>query len=285
MKTHIDFRVVAEEFFRAFPKSNIYFLLDQSGLPGLCQQLSRGSAAWINLFNRTTEASALAVAPILVLVGSNGDSHATQRLFNWIAEKGTYTSTVTVLSSPLPMDLMAERLKNRLGVRISENMEAMLRFFDPRILESLERILTIEQSAAFFGTAEAWRYVDRTGKLKRIDSEFHIVDRLPTPLTFTQKQEFDLIDASEIDQVLDLVRTNVPSAMADRPLCEQYDFIKHEVEIAKRHGFDSVLKYAFYIVVPVLEGEDFVGSAEWENFLDKVKNNDFDFLEKFAAIN
>jgi hypothetical protein len=277
MSEYLHLYAIAEESLRNSPNSSLYFLLDHSGLPGLCQKLSNRSAAWVSIFSGTTEAGALEVAPILILIGSNGRMHLSRNMFEWIGQEGTYNSTVIMLLSPLAINPMMRRLRARLDVKLSENMDAMLRFYDPRVLESLPNILSTDQSISFFGAAEAWEYIDRTGRLRKIESSFNEIDKFLAPLVLDQTQEFDLIDASEVDQVLDLVRTNVPAIMLNIPPREQYEFVRQRVEAAKKCGLDSVLKYVLYIVVPMLEEARFNVAENWARFIANLNSNDFEF--------
>ncbi|WP_020651644.1 DUF4123 domain-containing protein [Massilia niastensis] len=193
MSSRIDFRVIAEESLAEYPTSNLYFLLDHGGLPGLYRQLSRSSLGWTSLFDSTREANALAVAPFLILAGSNGQLRMSRSFLEWLGENGTYSSTVIMLSSPLQIEPMTSRLTARLDVRISENMEAMLRFFDPRVLESLIEILSVEQAKEFFSPAQAWRYVDRAGRMAGVTTFFNVQENFSAPLVLSQQQEFALL--------------------------------------------------------------------------------------------
>lgn len=282
MNTYLDFHSMSEIFLSAYPTSNLYFLLDHGGLPGLRQKLSESSTAWVSLFDETKEVGALDLAPVLIMAGSNRRVQIANGLLEWLGRKSTYTSTTIVLSSPLPIDLMRMRLKARLDVRLSEDMDAMLRYFDPRVLENLGRVLTVEQSSAFFNLAQAWWYIDRVGQLSKIDSEFHLEDDFSPPLALTQTQEFDLIELSETDQAFYLIKKNFPLALTHLPPHGQYIFLQKKIEAAKKLGLDSVLKYVLYIVVPILEEEKFVNTSSWQCFLDKLRRNDFDFSELFA---
>lgn len=283
MNAYFDFHSISENLLRDYPTSNLYFLLDHGGVPGLRQKLSETSTAWVSLFDETKEIGALDLAPVLILAGSNRYVQIANGLLEWIGRKSTYTSTTIILSSPLPIDLMRKRLKARLDVRLSEDMDAMLRYFDPRVLENLGRVLTVEQSSAFFNLAQAWWYIDRVGQLSKIDSEFHLEDDFSPPLVLTQTQEFDLIELSETDQALYLIKKKFPLALAHLPPHGQYIFLQQKVEAAKKLGLDSVLKYVLYIVVPILEEENFVNTSNWQCFLDKLRRNDFDFSEFFAS--
>lgn len=279
MSACIDFRTLAQELVAAHPASNLYFLLDHAGMPGLHRQLRGSAVQWSSLFDGSNEANALQVAPFLVLAGSEGQLRMFRALFEWIGKHGTYSSSVVMLTSPLDMETLRHRLTARLDVRLSANMEAMLRFFDPRVLESLFKLLTPDQARMFFSPAESWRYVDRAGKLVSVTTAFDAQENFSAPLVLNEQQEFALLDACEIDQVLDLLRQNMPRLIATLLLSDQSTFVGRAIGTARQHGIDSVYKFSLYAAVSLLQGDAFVHGPQGERFLDVLKKDDFDSPE------
>jgi hypothetical protein len=284
MSPCIDLRAVAQESLADRPESNFYLLLDHGGLPGLHRQLEKSSAEWVSLFDCTNEANALVVAPILILIGSNGKLQMSRSLFEWIEKNGTYTSTVIMLSSPLQIESLRKRLTVRLDVRISENMKAMLRFFDPRIFEGLMQVLGHEQLATFLAPAEKWWYVDRAGKLMSVDTTFNVVDELALPLVLSAKQEFDLIDASDSDRVLASLRENVPDLIQKQPLSAQYDFVATNLQVARNAGLTSLADFVLYNIVVLIKGLDFIRSETWSSLMDEVASKSADFMKLVLSL-
>ncbi|QNA90177.1 DUF4123 domain-containing protein [Massilia sp. Dwa41.01b] len=280
MSTSIDFRALAQEIAAAHPDANLYFLLDHAALPGLHRQLTRSSAQWASLFDCSREANALQVAPILVLAGSEGELQVPRSLFSWIREHGTYSSAVVILTSPLGMTTLRDRLAARLDIRLSENMEAMLRFFDPRVLESLLTILPAAQARTFFSPADCWRYVDRTGKLASVVTVFDAIDDFSAPLVLGEEQEFKLFEACEIDQVLDLLRRNMPKLLATLPLADQSTFVCNVIETARQHGISSVFKLSVFATISLSQGEKFMKSLEGVRLIDELKKDESDLLDR-----
>lgn len=275
MSTPIDFRAVAQEILAAHPDSNLYFLLDHAGMPGLHRQLLASSVEWSSLFDCSREANALQVAPFLVLAGSVGQLRMFRHLFKWIGEHGTYSSSVVMLTTPLDIGGLRNRLAARLDVMFSENMEAMLRFFDPRVLESLVSILSAEQAEPFFGAAESWRYVDRSGKLVNFNTKFDPQNNFSAPLLLTQRQEIALLDACEIDQVLNLLRENFSNLLRTVPPADQPAFVSESIGMAKQGGVESVFKFSIFTATILMYRKRFADGAERERLLDELKRNDF----------
>lgn len=272
MSYSVDLGQVVEKFLVACPNSNLYFLLDHGGLPGLHRELLKSCVAWVSLFEHTSETSALAVAPILVLVCTKSRRVAPRSLLEWTAKNGTFSSSIVILASPLGINDIGERLSSRLAARLSDNLEVMLRFFDPRVLERLIRVMPEGQKNAFLGLAESWTYVDRAGDLIDISVAFSDRETFSAPFVISQQQEFALLEASEIDQVLDLLRTNFPDSLALITKSEQSDFVAYQIDSARKLGFNSVLQFSIHAARLLLEGDGFVDSPLYPAFLDEVRS-------------
>ncbi|SDC89488.1 protein of unknown function [Massilia sp. PDC64] len=273
MSYFVDLGRVVEKFLVACPNSNLYFLLDHGGLPGLHRELLKSCVAWMSLFEHTSETSALAVAPILVLVCKKNRRVAPRSLLEWTANNGTFSSSIVILASPLDLDEIGERLSSRLDARLSDNLEVMLRFFDPRVLGSLIKIMPEDQKNAFLGLAESWAYVDRAGDLIDISVTFNDRENFSTPFAISQQQEFALLEASEIDQVLDVLRSNFPDSLALIKKPEQSTFVACQIDSARKLGFNSVLQFSLHAARLLLEGDGFVNSPVYPEFLDEVRSN------------
>jgi hypothetical protein len=284
MNPCIDLRAIAQASLAERPESNLYFLLDHGGLPGLHRQLQKSSAEWVSLFDCTNEANALVVAPILISIGGNGKLQMSRSLFEWIGKNGTYTSTVIMLSSPLQIELLRKRLTSRLDVQISEDMKAMLRFFDPRTFEGLMTVLSPEQLATFLAPAERWWYVDRVGKLMSVEARFNAVDESTVPLELSTKQEFDLIEASDPDRVLASLRENVPDLIQKQPLSAHYDFVATNLQAARNSGLTSLADFVLYNIVVLIKGLDFIRSETWSSLMDEVASKPADFMELVSSL-
>lgn len=280
----IDFRAVAEEFLGTHPASNVYFLLDHGGLPGLHRQLLRGSAEWVSLFDGTQEASALAVAPFLVLVGRSGRLQMSRSLFEWIGEHGTYSSSVIILASPLEIDFLRLRLAARLNVRLSEEMDALLRFFDPRVFEGLTKILSPEQAAPFFGFAEGWIYVNREGRLISFASSLDYKGEASEPLQLSQEQEGALLVESEIDQVIGLLENNLPQLMGGISAANKFELINSVMHEARAGGLDTILKISLCEAIALNKGKDFIEEGGLNRLIAELRQENCNFFEVISKI-
>lgn len=249
MNTFIDFREISKKIAEENTKENLFFLIDQSGMPGLYRRLTHSSVRWTSIFINSREESALEVAPILMSVGEKGRLGLPRAIFGRIGEQGTYTSTVMMLVSEASLECLGSQLSDRLNVILSENMEAMLRFFDPRVFESLLGILTQKQMRNFLSPATIWYYVDRSGCLQQVKGEYegsHIPFEF---LELNQDQEAALLSASEVDQVMASLHSNVPALIAKTPLKEQAAAIVKIIHDVRSERIESIKNLTLYVMI------------------------------------
>lgn len=255
METAIDLCAIVSNRRDAHPDTHLYLLLDHAGLPKLMGMLKQCAMQWCSLFDETRESAALAVAPILVVVGSPRE-RLTGIFLEWIVQHGAYASAVTLLDSPIEIADLRRRLVARLDITLTEDMAAVLRFFDPRILAQLRTTLTPEQALAFFSVASRWWYIDRAGVLMTFDAQFTADDGAGIPLVLDQSQEFALVDASEVDQVLSMLNEEVPNLMRDMAPPERYSFVVEQISLAKREGLESLIELVIYVATAITARQD-----------------------------
>lgn len=270
MSALIDFRTVAGQLVEENAESNVFFLIDQGGMPGLYRQLRQTSTCWASLFSGSKEESALEVAPLLILAGANGRLVLSRAIFSWIGGRGTYTSTVMMLVSPTGLEPLQGQLSARLDVLLSEGMEAMLRFFDPRVFESLLTILTNEQAKIFLSPAISWHYVDRVGNFINVKAEYQKSQILSDFLTLSRDQETALLSASEVDQVMQLLDSNVPDLMRKIPLRERANSIFKIIKSAKFQKIESTLHLALCVMVIMIDEKENLSENDWNCISSKL---------------
>jgi hypothetical protein len=282
MSGALDLHRAAQDILAAQPATQLFFLLDHGGLPGLQRRLAHDQAQWASLFDGSRQESALSVAPLLVHAGSAGAVRLSRSLLAWLAEHGTYSSSIILLTSPHDLATLRARLAARLDLKLSQNMDALLRFFDPRVLASLIRILPAAQATPFFSPADSWCYVDRAGKLVSVPTAFDHHERFYPPLVLAESEEFALLAACEIDQVLHLLRETVPIALSALPLSAQPAFVERAIAMAKMKGIDSVFKCSLFAALCLVQGSALMEGAPGQNFLDALTADEEDLLEKMG---
>jgi hypothetical protein len=251
--------------------ASLYALVDHGGMPGLVSKLTKTKVEWISLFDGSREENALSVAPILFAIPADPTVSTNQQFAQWLGKHGTYTSSVLLLASPIGIAQLARRLALRLDAMLPGDMAIMLRFFDPRIFEELVTTLAPKQKQVFLSIASAWWFIDRRGHLQQVDSCFADTDQFEAPLILTAAQESALIDASEPDQVAEMLLAGVPEAYQALPQSLRYDFITRHMAAAKTVGMKATHELALYCSLALLFGEEFAAKPSSQSILLNVK--------------
>lgn len=249
----------------------LYALIDHSGMPGLVTQLTSAGQAWISLFHGSNEESALSVAPILVALDIQAVTTTGNQLLDWICERSTYSSSLLLLASPLRREELARRLTARLDAKLPDNVNVMLRYFDTRIFAELMSVLDDSQKTEFLSPANQWWYVDRRGTLQTLAATFAPQETFAAPLRLNSIQQNSLIDASEPDQIAELLQDAAPNEYDELPYQDRFDFIKRHAQTADGFGIKTTHEKSFYCALALMCGEDFASQPSWRNGLTEVR--------------
>lgn len=271
MSSYIDLKKLFADAATDWPENQLYCLADHAGMPGLLDELKRYDVPHASLFEGSREARALEVAPLLI--GLDVEAHKQySHCLQWLAEHGTYTSSMLLLSSPLPLAELSRRLAQRLNARVSEEMEVMLRYFDPRTFEGLLTVLSVDQRDTFLSVADCWWYPNRSGAMMQTSSTYTSADRFESPLALTADQEFALLGASEVDQVAAQLRAMMPDYYRRVPLPEQHGFLVRHMAAAGETAIVATHELSLYCGLALLYGEDFASSPQWKVALEQVRS-------------
>ncbi|MBT9567512.1 MAG: DUF4123 domain-containing protein [Thiobacillus sp.] len=178
-----------------------------------------------------------------------------------------FANCFTFIESSLNWSSTLLALRTRTVAVLPDHVPVMLRFYDARILPVLLRVLSPEQRHQFLGIARRWAFPGRKGELCLIESDESLHDSYPTPLSLTPDQEAALIDAAEVDAMVDLLlNTNNPTLAAALPP-EQHELIEAALSSANslkiRQGSDQVAYCTLYLEL----GPDFMTQDPWRSWL------------------
>jgi hypothetical protein len=263
--------------------SCLYGLIDHAGLPGLAARLTESASEWMSLFD-SEDPDTLSVAPLLFRIGTGQDGIQQRRLVRWLVQQGTYASSIVLMASPLPLQPLAHRLTERLAAVLPENMDILLRFFDPRIFEQLMVVLSPEQKQAFLSVAQHWWFVDRRGHLQEVAATFCAEDDFTPPLALSAVQESALLDASEPDQVAQLLQTGAPDDYETLRPGERHDFILRHIAAARGIGIKATHELSLYCALALLHGERFAAQRSWQGALLAVLDKKLSLAEAAAQM-
>jgi len=258
-------------------------MVDHAGLPGLAARLTESGAQWVSLFD-SQDPDILSVAPLLVRIDTGQNGIAQRRVVRWAVEHGTYASCLLLMASPLALHQLAPRLMARLEAVLPENMDILLRFHDPRVFEQLMMVLSAAQKQAFLGAAHHWWFVDRRGQLQDVAAKFDQKDAFLAPLTLSGMQESALLDASEPDQVAQLLQSGAPNDYQTLRPAERYDFIVRHMASARGFGVQATHELSLYCLLALLYGEQFASQKNWQAALQDVHEKKMSLTQAAAQV-
>lgn len=138
----------------------IYLILDAA-------QVSEDALVFINecrddariefysLFAGTTEGNApFEVAPLLIKL--NDLTIIEDDQFNFVHQTWSNEQALSVVMSKLDLKHFVKKMKKYLTVEFPDGSQKILRWFDPRIIKKIDKILTDEQEQEFFSDIEQW---------------------------------------------------------------------------------------------------------------------------------
>jgi hypothetical protein len=266
------------------PAAFHYVLLDPSGLPELPARLRRHPRPASNLFRLEGQLSAQAVSPLLLPWQPSPESGTWRDLEHWIVDVASTSASVLWISSPLSREVLAKRLAQRVNALLPDSLEVVLRFFDTRVFEALVQLLAPPIRAHFLSPATQWAFVGRRGEMIRIASEFAINEPLEQPLLLDVATESALIDASEPDQIADMLGKTVPDAYLGLPFEERYDFIVRHRQHARTLGIESSFDLSLYCALALQHGEDFARREPWKSRLEQCVSGQSSLSEVIVSV-
>jgi len=278
MNEYLDLQAFCRLASGVYPSNQVFCLADHAGMPGLHGQLLKSGPPWASLFQQRAEESALAAAPLLFPL-----DQTEVRFLDWLARHGTYTSSMLMLSTPLDLHALRDRLAARLRARVSEQMNVMLRFFDPRVFEALVEVLDDVQRERFLGPADGWWYLDRSGELASRPARY-VAGEDDGPLELSAAQEFALLDASEIDQVAAQLQSLLPDAYIGMTPPERVRFLRRHLRAAKDSGVVATHEVSLYCGLALLHGEDFAQMSPWKDILAQTGTGSIGFADAVAVL-
>ncbi|WP_280541347.1 DUF4123 domain-containing protein [Chromohalobacter sp. 11-W] len=126
---------------------------------------------------------------------------------------------------------VATYISRQLAQTTAENRRALLRFYDPRVMSQLPRILQPSQLSALLGPIDRWVYLDRHGRLRCIEP--HDDRRHLGSLKLTTDQWQAIQRIGQINRCLELCRS-LPEP--DRPAGVNAMRIDALIVAAQVHG-------------------------------------------------
>lgn len=201
-------------------------------------------------------------APLLLRVPGN----EMERWDAWVSKaqqeatdpNTTSRSVCGFLQSPLPLERVALGLTRVLDLRV-DGQGIYFRFFDPRVMFHLSRVVPEELASDWFSGLSRWMFFDWTGEWV----EFKVLDRASgnwmTPCTLpTDLWRRRFVPIEHFNATVDLFRLHgLPCRPADSDLWMQ------QIEVAMQSGVAMPRDVAHYLACSLGQKEPLNRHPEW----------------------
>ncbi|WP_269792430.1 DUF4123 domain-containing protein [Stenotrophomonas sp. Iso1] len=134
---------------------NRYLIVDCGVRPGAARTLRFYAEGMPHrsLFDGQPEQAHADVGPWLVQLGDGNPLHG---WLNALEGTGARVPCVTQLVTEQSFNSVFSHLQEQLELRLADGTAALLRFYDPRVMKRLQRILTPVQSACLLAPFHEW---------------------------------------------------------------------------------------------------------------------------------
>jgi hypothetical protein len=264
---------------------SLYALVDGSLNPGVLQLVSKREAAWQCLYpDSMVESASPSIAPYLIEIRLDDQGQAA--LARALLRMSEHTDLVVWVASRMSLPHLTRYLQSFAEVGLADGRQALLRYYDPLILNTLLVALTPEQLGQFVAPFRALRYwrgqwVDVAGLDRDPDSlDVHI-----DSLKLTAEQQQRLAMATLAESVFHEIEDELlpPMSAVDSRTC-----IAHTRELLDRafdrYGLRNVDDLTLFTLVGLNVSREFDSHPAIEAQLNSSGRANKPLREVFSAI-
>lgn len=226
------------------PDHGLYAIIDLARLDNPDQWLEKikRTPGAHNLYSGQPEASAERLAPWLWPISRERREIGLSA--SLALEVATYAAASWIVTS-LPGAELAHRLSRRMTASV-HGKEALFRFYDPRLLPTIQAHLSEDQSTSFLALGEGcWFLIDEKDDLMQIGL-YQGNDTFAPPFPVSQRLAESLQVASENTQVLALLARAWPDQWAAWPEQRRRAYGRELLLEAQQRGVESFHRKAWY---------------------------------------
>lgn len=249
---------------KADPALNWYAVADSAQHNALPRAVAYGTAKLRCLLGASEGSPVAQKSPHLVQLISPLDTSTT---WSWISLNARLKPCISIMATRASFDEVFAQLSTCTDVVLPDGDEMILAFWDPAILGTLfgqpddqtlhvkGPVLNQQQRAKLVGNLNSWWYWDRSGSIHSIGLEKMRCESFDRPITLSQQQVDELVEASVPDHVLYYVKSNQPHLLADVVAEKRYQLVSHALERARDIGLTGMRDLVNYVCVELIYKE------------------------------
>lgn len=198
-----------------------------------------------------------------------------------LAWQWRYANALSYVETSLGAGDAAAAMKRRCHVTLPGGMTAVLRWFDNRTMDALLSLLVPANRALLLGDWALLAYADRHGNLKT--EEPSTPTALPSPLRLDADEEAALLEASEPDNLIDLLLQQSQAQLVAMLPPEQFRVVSSLWQEARRRHILQTPDQAAYCSLALELGPDFTEMEPWRSIVAEAEADDGRLLKALAA--
>ncbi len=265
------------------PAQRLYALIDGAQLDDFRRHFreTRGVLGKVNLAGSTLSAQLEnAGQHLLYLEGIEALAHVLER----IVRSGSSHGALSVIVSSLELFALADALRKRLHVTLPDQFDCVSRFFDGRVTPHWLSVLKPEQREVFTAFASQWWVVSHEHVWVSLACTEIDPDPFDQPMSITERQQADMIDACYPYTVIDHFELTDPELLERLPPAEQYAWFARALAAARRHGIDDGPQSMLFCTLTLTRGERFYEAPAWHQGLTQVQQGQTRLRDLMKAI-
>ena len=219
-------------------------------------------------------------SPILVELPADASQESVCRIAKETLRKWRYANCFVFLETTRAPHEAAAMLRERTEAVLPDDMDVVLRFFDPRVFAALVEHLNADARVAFLSGAALWAIPDRRGEVQVIEQGTSDVSApFISPMRLNSEEEIALIDAGEADAMVDLLLNQNNDQLLAMIPPDQHENVVVVLAQARSFGIEDVPDQAAFCAAVLALGVDFHAREPWVRLLCEVTAGHMKFSE------
>ena len=245
------------------------------------------------LFGASQGSPVAKLAPHLVELPSPSNS---TNAWSWISLHAKSKPCVSVIATTLPFGDLFSQLAACTEVTLPDGESMFLAFWDPAILGTLMGqpddltlhvkgpVLSSNQRSMLVQGLGGWWYWDRDGRLHDVRAEPANNDKSTGPITLTQQQVDDLVEASVPDHVLYYLELNQSFLISDISPTQRYALVQQALDRARDLGLFAMSDLVNYVCVELIYKQRMRQDRHIVDIFDQVKHGRLSFHDALEVL-
>lgn len=259
---------------RASDGPHRYLVTDQSAFHGIAvmQELGWIDAPAIDILGRRTVDWARCAGPVLMPAPEGALTESQRQRWLAFAERWRMANAMTYFEHRVEPTQLSVDLNDRTRGLLPDRMSVVLRWFDNRVMASLDHILRPAQRTALWQGCEHFVYADRRGAAV-VPEPFAAAQAVPLPITLNVDQQAALMQASEADTVINVLLDQATPALLRMLPPDQHVLVSVLLRSAAAHGIGQLSDQVAYCHLGLELGADFDLHAPWKGVIEEARKD------------